>query len=257
MHDPNEILVERDGSGIVHVVLNRPHRKNAVTAAGWAGISETFLEIADRPEDRCVVLSGTGDTFCAGADLSGASSPTRSAMQIVNASCAAIRDLPKPTIAAVSGAAVGAGFSMALACDLLVADSSARFSMIFVKRGLSPDYGGSWFLTHATSLQRAKEIAFFGDEHTGAQLHEFGIVNRITPEGGARETATRWAGALLELAPGALSQTKQLLNSASVSTLDDALQREATAQGHNMATQDTAEAISAFLEKRPARFVGR
>ncbi|MFD2351411.1 enoyl-CoA hydratase/isomerase family protein [Nonomuraea ferruginea] len=150
MSDNPVVLVERDGSGIVTVTLDRPDTKNSVPRAGWIELAEVFGDIAGRADDRVVVLTGAGGDFCSGSDLRGgdsADSPRR-AMRIVNAALLAVRDLPQPTIAAVSGVAAGGGFNLALACDLAVAEETARFSQIFARRGLSVDFGGTWFLTH-------------------------------------------------------------------------------------------------------------
>lgn len=252
-----ELQVERDGSGVATVTLNRPRTKNAVTGAGWLAIADVFEDIARRPDDRVVILTGAGGNFCSGADLSArGGTSAREGMRRVNAASAAVRDLPKPTIAVVSGVAVGAGFNLALACDLAIADRSARFSQIFSLRGLSVDFGGTWQLPHNIGLQRAKELAFFGRMYGAEEIAEFGLLNRVVDEGDAMPLAEEWALELTRIAPTALSQTKELLNAAAASTFEEALSREAIAQNFNGTTADTREAIDAFLQKREPRFGG-
>jgi 2-(1,2-epoxy-1,2-dihydrophenyl)acetyl-CoA isomerase len=259
MSENDDIWIERDGSGIVTVTLNRPKTKNSVPRSSWIRLKELFEDIAAHTEDRAVIVTGSGGNFCSGAELGAAPAnegPRRN-MEIVNAALFAIRDLPKPTVAAISGVAVGAGFNLALACDLAIADESARFSQIFAKRGLSVDFGGTWLLTHMVGLHRAKELAFFGDILSAADVHEMGLLNRVVPDGEAPTVARAWAERLTRLAPVALSQTKELLNLASSSDFAGSVLREASAQGLNLSTSDTREAISAFLEKREPVFQGR
>ena len=152
--------------------------------------------------------------------------------------------------------AVGAGFNLALACDLAIAERSARFSQIFSLRGLSVDFGGTWQLPHNVSLQRAKELAFFGRMYGADEIAAFGLLNRVVDDGEALPLAEEWALELTRIAPTALSQTKELLNAAAASTFDEALSREAIAQNFNGTTADTREAIDAFLQKREPRFGG-
>ncbi|GAA4535676.1 MULTISPECIES: enoyl-CoA hydratase/isomerase family protein [Nonomuraea] len=259
MSDNPVVLVERDGSGIVTVTLDRPDTKNSVPRAGWIELAEVFGDIAGRADDRVVVLTGAGGDFCSGSDLRGgdsADSPRR-AMRIVNAALLAVRDLPQPTIAAVSGVAAGGGFNLALACDLAVAEETARFSQIFARRGLSVDFGGTWFLTHMLGLHRAKELAFFGRMLPAADVHALGLLNKVVPEGEALAQAYEWARELLALAPLALSQTKEMLNLAASGSFHDSVLREAAAQNINGTTEDTREAIRAFLEKRDPVFRNR
>jgi len=258
--DNPDVLVDRDGSGIVVVTLNRPKTKNSVPFTSWVALGEIFQDIAARADDRVVVLTGAEGNFCSGAELGAAGSqppPPRRAMQIVNATCAAIRDLPKPTIAAVSGYAVGAGFNLALACDLAIADETAKFSQIFAKRGLSVDFGGTFFLANMIGLHRAKELAFFGRMLPASEVHAMGLLNRIVPESESLALSIEWATELLGLAPTAISQTKELLNLAGASTFPESLMREAIAQNFNGTTEDSKEAIQAFLDKRDPVFLGR
>ncbi|MEZ5376134.1 MAG: enoyl-CoA hydratase [Acidimicrobiales bacterium] len=264
MASTERLLIERN-DGVVTVTLNRPHRKNAVPGAMWDDITAAFRDIADRRTDRVVILTGAGGDFCSGADLAGdgeAPPPDHDAhtladMRRVTAACIAIAECPKPTIAKVSGVAVGAGLNMALACDLVVADRTARFAEIFAKRGLSVDFGGSWFLPRRIGLHRAKELAFFADLIDADEADRIGLVNRIVDNDQLDEFVAQWAGRLAAGPPIALAQTKRLLHESFESTLAQALDREGTAQTVNFTTADTKEAVSAFIERRDPEFHGR
>jgi len=260
----DRLQVHRE-DGIVTVTLNRPHRKNAVPPDMWDELADTFRGIASHRADRVVVLTGANGEFCSGADLADADAEPYdsidthmlSTMRRVGAACVAIAEVPKPTIAKVSGVAVGAGMNMALACDLVVTDRTARFAEIFAKRGLSVDFGGSWFLPRRVGLHRAKELALFGDLIDAAEAERIGLVNRVVDDDRLDGFVAEWAAKLAAGPPIALAQTKRLLNESFESTLPQALEREGTAQSVNSTTADTKEAIAAFLERRSPEFHGR
>lgn len=258
------LLVER-AAGVVTVTLNRPHRKNAVPATMWDDIAVTFREIAQRADDRVIVLTGAEGDFCSGADLAGdgeqppegQNSHQLAAMRRVGLACQAIANLPQPTIAQVSGVAVGAGMNIALACDLVVADSTARFAEIFAKRGLSIDFGGSWFLPRRIGLHRAKELALFADLIDATEAERIGLVNRVVEPDQLGTFVHDWAARLAAGPPIALAQTKRLLNDSFEATLPQALENEGAAQTVNFGTNDTREAVAAFVERRDPVFEGR
>ena len=258
------LLVDR-ADGIVTVTLNRPRRKNAVPSDMWDELAETFREIAVRRDDRVVVVTGAEGDFCSGADLAGdGGEPPEhldrhqlSAMRRVGAACVAIAEMPKPTIAKVSGVAVGAGLNLALACDLVVADRTARFAEIFAKRGLSIDFGGSWFLPRRIGLHRAKELALFADLIDAEEADRIGLVNRVVDDDQLDSFVADWAARLAAGPPIALAQTKRLLNESFETTLQRSLENEGSAQTVNFGTSDTAEAVRAFVEKRTPVFEGR
>jgi enoyl-CoA hydratase/carnithine racemase len=260
----DRLLVEREG-GIVTVTLNRPHRKNAVPPDMWDELADTFRTIASTRDDRVVVVTGANGDFCSGADLADNDAEADesidihmlSVMRRVGPACLAIAELPKPTIAKVSGVAVGAGLNMALACDLVVADRTARFAEIFAKRGLSIDFGGSWFLPRRIGLHRAKELALFADLIDAAEADRLGLVNRVVESDELDEFVAAWAQRLAAGPPIALAQTKRLLDESFETTLAQALEREGSAQTVNSATSDTKEAIAAFVERREPSFRGR
>ena len=249
-------------AGVVTVTINRPAKKNALTDRLWDGLLDAFREIGRSVEDRVVVVTGAGGDFCAGADLWGnrgdGDQPHKLAtMRRVGDVALALHRLPQPTIAKVRGVAVGAGCNLALGCDLVVASGSARFSEIFSRRGLSLDFGGSWLLPRRIGLHVAKEIAFFGDILSAADVQALGLVNRVIPDDELDSFVEEWARRLAELPPIALAQTKRMLNNSWSLTMAQALDEEGAAQAVNFGTSDTAEAISAFAEKRTPRIIGR
>jgi len=256
--DDRSLLVDRS-EGVVTVTLNRPKRKNAITRDMWTGLIDICHDIANRSDDRVVVFTGAGGDFCSGADLSGAPTGDRHDlfwMRTVGDCCLAVANLPQPTIAKVSGVAVGAGMNMALACDLVVADTTARFSEIFSKRGLSVDFGGTWSLPRRIGLHRAKELALLADIIDAAEAERIGLVNRLVAPGELDGVVGDWTARLAAGPPIAMAQTKAMLNNSFAVTLPQALESEGAAQALNFTTKDTAEALDAFINKRQPRFEG-
>jgi 2-(1,2-epoxy-1,2-dihydrophenyl)acetyl-CoA isomerase len=253
------LQVER-ADGVVTVTLNRPERKNAMSPTMFGELRTIFREIAADPErDRVVVVTGAGGAFCSGADLSETGTVTLHHLQWmrqIGEACAALHNLPQPVIAKVVGVAAGAGLNLALGCDLVVASDDARFSEIFARRGLSIDFGGSWVLPRLIGLHKAKELAFFADIITAAEAAEFGIVNRVVPADEIDVFVDGWARRLAAGPPLALSMTKKLLNQSFAVSFEQALEAEGQAQSVNSATNDTAEALAAFLDKRDPVFRG-
>ena len=253
-------------AGVVTVPMNRPERKNAINRRMAAELTETFDAVSADPADLVLVLTGAGGAFCSGADLAGGNpnAPIDTeaphgihGMRAMHAVALALHRIPKPTIAKVRGVAVGAGANLALGCDLVVASDDARFSQIFVNRGLTVDFGGSWLLPRLVGLPRAKELAFFGEMVGGTEAHEIGLVNRALPDGELDAFVTDWATRLAAGPAIALSMTKRLLDQGIESSMAQALDNEAHAQTLCFTTQDTNEAITAFLEKRAPVFRGR
>ncbi|HEY5096745.1 MAG TPA: enoyl-CoA hydratase [Acidimicrobiales bacterium] len=256
------LIVERQG-GVVTVTMNRPARKNAANGTMWHELLTTFDEVARDRHDRVMVLTGAGDAFCSGADLGNAADvagrpgdPYLVQMRALGDVALRLHRLPKPTIAKVGGVAAGAGMSMALGCDLVVASETARFSQIFSKRGLSIDFGASWLLPRFIGLHRAKELAFFADIITARQAEEFGLVNRVVPDDQLDAFVDDWAARLADGPSLALSMTKAMLNNSFNLGMDQALEEETRSQAVNFASADTAEAMAAFLQKREPRFEG-
>jgi len=254
------LLLDRD-NGVVTLTLNRPERKNAVSGQMWSELLAVFREVSSSRDDRVLVVTGAGGDFCSGADVSGEDERGRDhhlgEMRHVGDVALALYRLPQPTIAKVRGVAVGAGLNMALLCDLVVADTTARFSEIFARRGLSIDFGGSWALPRRIGMHRAKELALLAEIIDASAAERIGLVNQVVPDGELDSFVDDWARRLAVGPPIALSQTKRLLNVGVGSTLEQALDEEGAAQAINLVTADVAEAMRAFREKRQPRFEGR
>lgn len=247
-------------AGVLTVTLNRPERKNAINGPMWEELLATFRDASIDPSVRVVVLTGAGGAFCSGADLSpggrGDAKHHLVRMRDVADVALALHRLPQPTIAKVGGVAAGAGCNMALGCDLVVASDDARFSEIFARRGLTIDFGGSWFLPRLVGLHKAKELALLADIISAAEAERLGIVNRVVPAAELDAFVDDWAARLAAGPPLALSMTKKLLNEGLAMSLDQALEAEGMAQTVNFSTKDTAEAMAAFLDKRDPSFSG-
>jgi 2-(1,2-epoxy-1,2-dihydrophenyl)acetyl-CoA isomerase len=257
------LIVERRG-GVVNVTMNRPERKNAANGVMLTELRTIFEEIERTSEDRVMVLTGTGGAFCSGADLADphgpATDPTQSGlarMRRLGDVALALHRLTKPTIAKVDGFAVGAGCSLALGCDLVVCSDRAKLSMIFARRGLSLDTGASWLLPRLVGLARAKEIALFGGMWSGEEALAMGLVNRVLPLDEIDAFVDGWADTLAAGPPLALSMNKTLLHASTQSSMAQMVEDEARCQAVNFASQDTAEALAAFGEKREPTFIGR
>jgi 2-(1,2-epoxy-1,2-dihydrophenyl)acetyl-CoA isomerase len=258
------ILVERDG-GVVWATLNRPQKLNAISLVMAEELIDLLAEVEGRPEDRVLVITGAGGAFSSGADLTdpdtaaGLRGPAGWLARIrrVHTLPLAIHRLPKPVLAVVPGVAAGAGCNLALACDLVVASSEARFCEIFVRRGLTLDFGGSWLLPRLVGLHRAKELAFLGDMVDAARAEAIGLVNRVVAAGELEAVAREMAVRLAAGPPVALAAMKQSIHQGLSLSLAETLEVEALSQTVCFSTADTAEAMKAFLERREPRFEGR
>lgn len=252
------LRVERSG-GVVTVVMSRPEKKNAVNLAMWHELAATFTSIERAHADRVMVLTGDGGDFCSGADLASLTGgDTLDFMSDASEAARTLHAMTIPTIAKVDGVAVGAGWNLALGCDLVVATERARFSQIFVRRALSVDMGGSWLLPRLVGLQKAKEIAYFGDMYSAQEAADLGLVTRVCAPSEIDITVDSMAERLAAGPARALSLTKQLLNTAvDGGSMEQALRLESQAQVNNIGGEDAAEAKAAFLEKRSPVFGAR
>jgi 2-(1,2-epoxy-1,2-dihydrophenyl)acetyl-CoA isomerase len=246
--------------GIARITLAAPERRNALTREEFAELRDLFTAIAGST-DRAVVLTGEGTAFCAGAylpvDGDIARDPSIALMNRINETARALHRLPQPTVAAVNGHAVGAGMSLALGCDLVLASTAAKFSQVFVRRGLSPDFGSSWLLPRIVGLHTAKRLALLGDTIEAEEAVRLGVVTEVVPPEELAAAATRLARRLADGPPIAMALTKKLLSESFTTGFDDALDHEAAAAATNMAAADAVEALAAFKEKRPPVFKGR
>lgn len=246
------------------LTLDRPDRKNAVPSPdGWGELAREF-EAFERSDLRVLVITGAGGDFCSGADLDPSrlaevpSTITRKrAMNRVADAALALHRISKPTIAAVDGVAAGAGMNLALGCDVVVATDRARFSEIFVRRGLSVDFGGTWLLPRIVGLQRAKELALSGRMVGADEAVRIGLcLESVAPEELVGRV-TDIAGSFLGGAPVAQMFTKQTLDRSFEMSIEDALDWEGQSQAICFATEDATEGVAAFIEKRSPEFRGR
>jgi enoyl-CoA hydratase/carnithine racemase len=262
-----ELLCEfRDRVAII--TLNRPEARNALSDQLTPALRSAIRACGDDPGVGAVLITGSGRAFCAGGDVKGmrasASHATRSAEdRIVDLQdkqrrlTGALVALEKPTIAALPGAAVGAGMSIALACDLRIAGESAFMSTAYAPTGLSGDYGITWLLTRLVGSGRATELLFGSERINAARCEAMGLINRITPDDQLQAEAFRWARQLAHGPMLAFALMKANLSDALTSSFPECLDREATRVIQTSLTRDHQEAVTAFIEKRQPRFLGR
>ena len=251
-----------ENEGIATITLNRPAKKNAMSAQMWDELLVVLRQLSDGLGARVVVITGAGGDFCSGADLSGPAEEDRPhqliAMRKVSEVALAFHRLPMPVIAKVRGVAVGAGCNLALGADLIVAAADARFSEIFAKRGLAIDFGASWLLPRLIGLHKAKELAFLADVISAGEAERIGIVNRVVEPDALDGFVNDWARRIAAGPPLALRLTKRLLNEGSQMSMDQALEAEGWTQTVTIgSTTDAVEAMRAFVDKRPPTFKGR
>ncbi|HTG86604.1 MAG TPA: enoyl-CoA hydratase-related protein [Pyrinomonadaceae bacterium] len=258
------IQLEMRGNVCV-LTLNRPDRLNALTVETAndfkAAVGEALQQGA-----RAIVLTGSGRAFCAGGDLRAMQEMATNEgrveaffdepLRILNEAILLIRKTPVPFIAAVNGVASGGGCNLALACDLVVAAESAKFNQAFIKIGLVPDCGGTFILPRLVGLKKAAELMFTGDLITAQQAVAMGMINSAVPDAELMAQVRSLAERLAQSPTAAIAQIKRLLDASAVNDYGGQLDREREAQIEAGKTKDFVEGVSAFLEKRPARFVG-
>lgn len=239
------------------LTLSNPGHRNALGPAIYAAGVEALNVAETNPEVRSVVITGEGALFCAGGDLQRLQAnrqqdPSVQAQSIESLHnwIESIRTFPKPVIAAVEGAAAGAGFSLALACDFIVAASDAVFVMAYSNVALSPDGGATWSLARALPRQLASELLMSGERMTAQRLHALGLVNRVSDPGQALDDALALAEQLNARAPNALASIKELLNEAPQATLTQQLAQERTHFVRNLHHANAGIGIAAFLAKQ-------
>lgn len=257
---PYETLIVDEVDRVVTITMNRPRRKNAANSVMWEELSDVVRALHSADEVRAVVLTGAGGDFCSGADVSGEETRSRHmlhSMRQIGDLCLSLQRLAQPTVAKVRGVAAGAGLNMALACDLVIAAEGARFSEIFARRGLVVDFGGSWLLPRLVGMHRAKELVLLADIIDAAEADRIGLVNRVVPEAELDATVDSIAARLAAGPPIALAMSKRLLNNSFDVTLEQALDDEGLAQTVTFTTEDVAEAMRAFIDKRDPVFRGR
>jgi enoyl-CoA hydratase/carnithine racemase len=247
------------------VTLNRPDAKNALTMEMKRGLVELIPRLGADVDVGCLLLTGAGAAFCAGGDTKSMAREGRPAspeerkrqLRWEHGIPAAIHRLEKPVLAALPGAAAGAGFSIALACDLRIAAESAFVTTSYVRLGLSGDYGGSWFLTKLVGPAKARELYFTAARLPAAECERLGIVNRVVPDAELEQEATALARGIAAGPPIALRYMKDNLNRALQADLQSCLDVEAERMVQGAQSDDYVEAVRAFSEKRAPVFRGR
>ncbi len=262
MASSDKLLVTLE-DGVKRITINRPERRNSVDTETVDLLHDAIRSSAD-DQSKVVIITGAGDSFCAGADLQSTSERdiksidvTAALRERTNPTILAMRTLPKPIIARVHGHAVGVGCNYALACDILIASDQAKFGQVFVKIGLMPDGGSTFFLPRAVGYARAFELMATGDIIGAQDAFGLGLVNRVVPFDELDTTVNAMAARLAMAAPIALRKIKEGLNHGLVSDLASALEFEAVNQGACFHSEDFMEGVKAFLEKRKASFQGR
>jgi 2-(1,2-epoxy-1,2-dihydrophenyl)acetyl-CoA isomerase len=247
---------------VASVTLNRPSALNAWTPQLGRELGAVLDRVAEDPEVRVIVFTGAGRAFSSGADLKNRAEAdgtmdVQSALRdIYNPVMLRVRTVPKPVIAAVNGPAVGIGCSLALACDLIVAAESAYFLMAFVNIGLTLDGGASHTLPARVGHARAFEIAYLGERIAAAQALEWGLVNRVVPDGELAGAVGELSAKLAAGPPGSYAAIKRSINARAYAEFDDALELEAALQQERATSSDFGEGVMAFLEKRKPQFTG-
>jgi 2-(1,2-epoxy-1,2-dihydrophenyl)acetyl-CoA isomerase len=253
-------LLQSVSDGVLTLTLNRPDVLNAMTPPLLDDLTAALREAAAGTAVRAVVITGAGRGFCSGQDLRAATTGGALDVGVIlrdhyAPAIRVIRSMDQPVIAAVNGVAAGAGFSLALACDLRLAAASATFVQAFVRIGLIPDLASTYFLPRLIGPARAAELAMLGETVDSARALELGIVNRVVPDaelaGVGHELAAR-----LARGPRSIALIKRALELSGHNDLEAQLGVEERLQTEAVGTADFAEGIAAFLEKRPASFTG-
>jgi len=256
--------------GVALLTLNRPRSRNALSDTLSPALRQMFARLRDMPDARCVVLTGTGTAFCAGGDIKGMGGqqeprpdrPTTREGFVAELTerqrtlTGALYALPQPTIAALPGAAAGAGFSIALACDLRIAAESAFVTTGFATVGLAGDYGASFFLPRLVGQARARELFFTADRVDAQRCLDLGIVNRVVPDAALMDETLTLARRLAAGPSVAYRYMKANLDRGAREDLDTCLAYEAEATVATAQTTDHAEAVRGFVEKRKPNFRG-
>ncbi|BBX26994.1 enoyl-CoA hydratase/isomerase family protein [Mycolicibacterium alvei] len=266
MNTPAAVLSDTT-DGVLTITLNRPEAANAVRPDDRDALI-ALLAAADADDKvRVVVLRANGKHFCAGADVGSLAErratvekrvmdPMRRIMNGAQKLVASVLDCNKPVIAAVQGAATGIGAHLVYASDLVIATENAYFAESFAKRGLVVDGGGCYLLPRRIGMQKAKELAFFGEKLTAAEALGIGLVNRVVPADALDETVGDFAGRLAAAPTTAIAFTKRLLNDSPDTDRSGAFVAEAMAQEIQSYSHDSKEGVQAFVEKRPTEFTG-
>ena len=248
---------------VLTVTLNRPDKLNAWTQRMETEFRQAIEGAAADAAVRAVVVTGAGRGFCAGADLAanagipGPRDVSQGLRERYHPIILAMRQFPKPIVGAVNGVAAGAGMSIALACDIVLAGESASFLQAFTRIGLVPDCGSTWFLPRMVGDVRARALVMLADKISAADALQYGLVWKVYADDKLLAEAHATAARMAAMPTRAYDLIKQSLAVSSGNGLGEQLEVEALLQGQAMATEDHKEGVTAFLQKRPAQFKGR
>jgi 2-(1,2-epoxy-1,2-dihydrophenyl)acetyl-CoA isomerase len=253
--------------GVLTLTLNRPQRLNAMSHQLIETMNAELKRAREDDSVRAVLLTGTGRGFCAGADLAGGGPGDASSQgprdvgaamdRLFNPMIRAMRDLPKPIVAAVNGVAAGGGANLALACDIVIAARSARFDQAFVRISLIPDLGGTWFLPHTVGDARARALAMLGASVPAEEAARMGMVWQVVDDAALMDEAGKIAAKLATGPTRSYAAIKGAINAAATNTLDQQLDLERDHQRELGKSEDFKEGVAAFLAKRAPHFTGR
>ena len=247
----SEVLLTRREGAVLVLSNNNPAARNALSPEFYAALTQALAQAQADPSVGAIVLTGEGGHFCSGCDLRQLPVEERRAkLEGLHDLIRAVRDCRKPVIAAVEGAAAGAGLSLALACDMLVAAKNAVFSVAYVKVGLTPDGGATAFLAEFVSRQVLTELCLTGERISGERLHALGPVNRLAEPGDALAQPLALATQVAAGPELAMARIKTLCRNAYANTLQEQLEQEAQCMVQSQETEESREGIGAFLEKR-------
>ncbi len=264
-------LLGEVNDGVALLTMNRPERRNALSAEMLSALAEALRACETDTDVACVVLTGAGGAFCAGGDVKAMAQDTDSGSSDVfdldsrihrqrisqRETSGRLHKMPKPTIAALPGAAAGAGFGLALACDLRIAAENAVMTTAFMRVGFSGDYGGTYFLSQLVGTAKARELYFLSERVDMKEALRLGLVNWIVPADQLMDKTMQIARRIALGPRVAYRYMKENLNRAAAGEVDDCLDLEATHHIHTGLTEDHKEAARAFVEKREPKFSGR
>ena len=248
--------------GVATITLNRPDVYNALNDEITFELQDAWKAVAKDDAVRAVVLTGAGKAFCSGQDLKGGTAgQKRSFMDSLhkryNPIVRAMRNLPKPIVGRLNGVAAGAGCSLALACDVIVASEEATLIEVFINIGLVPDSGSSYFLPRLTGMARAFELCSMGSRVKAAEALELGLVNKVVPAADLDAAVKQYTDYYGQAPTRAIGIIKRMLNKSTIASLDEMLEYEAYCQEIAGSTHDYREGVQAFLEKRKPVFTGK
>ena len=248
-------------NGVATITLDRPEKLNAMSDDLWNALEEHIRDVGGDETVRAVILTGAGRAFCSGGDVTGMGKvdtiASRRRAKSRHRVISALYNLEKPVIAAVRGAVYGVGISLALACDLLIASETTRFSLAFKNVGLVPDGGAIFFLTQYLGIGKAKELVYTARPISAHEAHTMGLAMQVVPDDRLEAEAQALAREMAVSATYALALAKKMFQSMAMPTLETLMETEALAFSIARASDDHEEGVNAFKQKRPAKFAGR